>query len=41
MPILAVEKNGFTGGGTGLIWTLLSPVARPDQYIHSSKVVEV
>lgn len=41
VPILAVGKSGFTGGGTGLIWALLSPVAPPDQYVLSSKVAKV
>lgn len=33
VPILAVGKNGFTGGGKDIIWVLVSPLAPPDQHI--------
>lgn len=30
VPILAVGKDGFTGGGKGITWALVSPLAPPN-----------
>lgn len=40
VSILAVGKNGFTGGGRGIIWALVSPFAPPDQHILLSEVAK-
>lgn len=40
IPILAVGKNEFTGGGKDIIWTLVSPLAPPDQNKLLSEVVK-
>lgn len=40
VPILAVGKNGFTGGAKGVIWALVSPLAPPDQHILLREVVK-
>lgn len=40
VPILAVGKNGFTGGGKGIIWALVSPLAPPDQHILLREVAK-
>ena len=40
VPMLAIGKNGFNGGGKGIIWALVSPLAPPDQHILLSKVAK-
>lgn len=40
VPFLAVGKNGFSGGGKGIIWALVSLLAPPDQHILLSEVAK-